>query len=63
MALIEAVKERAAAMPDADRRAADVRKLREALKMLYDLLEDFAPAWYEEKLRGKAEAALNVRDL
>jgi hypothetical protein len=59
VALIGAVKERAVAMPDADRRAADVRKLREALKMLYDLLEDFAPAWYEEEIRGKAEAALN----
>jgi len=61
VALIEAVKEPAVAMPDADRRAADVGKLREALRMLCDLLEDFAPTWYEEELRGKAEAALKFR--
>lgn len=39
-------------------RDAEVRKLREALKMLYDLLEDYAPAWYTEEHHNKAEAAL-----
>jgi hypothetical protein len=33
-------------------------KLREALKMLYDLLEEYAPLWYTEEFRDKAQAAL-----
>jgi hypothetical protein len=28
------------------------------LKMLYDLLEEYAPAWYTEEHHNKAEAAL-----
>ena len=36
-------------------------KLREALKMVYDLLEDYAPSWYGEKIRDKAQAALLVK--
>jgi hypothetical protein len=33
-------------------------KLREALKMLYDLLEAYAPHWYKEEHHDRAEAAL-----
>ena len=39
-------------------RAAEVLKLREALKTLYDLLEEHAPSWYTEEHHDKAEAAL-----
>jgi hypothetical protein len=46
-------------LDDAERRAAEVVKLREALKMLYDLLEDYAPSWYTEEHHDKAEAALH----
>jgi hypothetical protein len=45
-------------LDDAERRAAEVLKLREALKMLYDLLEQYAPSWYIEEHHDKAEAAL-----
>jgi hypothetical protein len=38
--------------------AAEGRELQEALKMLYHLLEDYAPMWYTEEYRAKAEAAL-----
>jgi hypothetical protein len=58
MALIRAQKERAMPMDDAKRRAAEVLKLREALKMLYDLLEEYAPSWYTGEHHDKAEAAL-----
>jgi len=40
--------------------AGEVRELREALKMLYDLLEGYAPPWYTEEHRDKAEAALRI---
>jgi hypothetical protein len=40
--------------------AAEVLKVREALKMLYDLLEEYAPAWYTEEHHDKAEAALRL---
>ena len=60
MALIEAQKTRAMSMHDEDFRAAEVLKLREALKLLYDLLEDYAPSWYAETIRDKVEAALLV---
>jgi hypothetical protein len=43
---------------DAKDRSAEVVKLREALKMLYDLLEAYAPPWYTEEHHDKAEAAL-----
>jgi hypothetical protein len=43
---------------DAERRAAEILKLREALKMLYDLLEEYAPAWYTKEHHDKAEDAL-----
>jgi hypothetical protein len=33
-------------------------KLQEALKMLYDLLEAYAPHWYTEEHHDRAEAAL-----
>jgi hypothetical protein len=58
MALIRAQKERAMPLNDPKHRAAEVLKLREALKMLYDLLEEYAPAWYTEEHHNKAEAAL-----
>ena len=48
-------------MHDEDIRAAEVLQLREALKLIYDLLEDYAPPWYGEKLHDKAEAALAVK--
>ena len=38
--------------------SAQVSELQEALKMLYDLLEVYAPAWYTEEHHDKAEAAL-----
>jgi hypothetical protein len=41
--------------------AAEVLKLREALKMLYDLLEEYAPLWYTEEVRDKVQAALRSR--
>jgi hypothetical protein len=40
--------------------AGEVRELREALKTLYDLLEGYAPPWYTEEHRDKAEAALRI---
>ena len=43
---------------DADGLSTQVLKLREALKILYDLLEAYAPAWYTEEHHNKAEAAL-----
>ncbi len=43
---------------EAKRLSAQVLKLREALKMLYDLLEAYAPEWYTEEHHDKAEAAL-----
>jgi hypothetical protein len=33
-------------------------KLQEALKMLYDLLEAYAPWWYTKEHHDKAEAGL-----
>jgi hypothetical protein len=38
----------------------EILQLREALKMLYDLLEDYAPPWYTEGYHDKAEAALRL---
>jgi len=61
MALIEARKKPAMSMCDEDIRAAEVLKLREALKLMYDLLEDYAPPWYGEKIHDKVEAALLVK--
>jgi hypothetical protein len=45
---------------DADDGATEVSKVREALKMLYDLLEAYAPAWYTREYHDKAEAALRL---
>jgi hypothetical protein len=58
MALIRFQKERVMPLDDAEHRAAEVLKLREALKMLYDLLEEHAPSWYTEEHHDRAEAAL-----
>ena len=55
---MRAQKEAAVSLDDAEHRAAEVLKLPEALKMLYDLLEEYAPAWYTEEHHDKAEAAL-----
>jgi hypothetical protein len=60
MALIEAHKTHRLSIQDEDLGAAEVLQLREALKMVYDLLEDYAPSWYGEKIRDKAQAALFV---
>ena len=38
--------------------AAESPKAQEALKMLHDLLEEYAPSWYTEEHHDKAEAAL-----
>jgi hypothetical protein len=38
--------------------SAEIVKLRQALKMLYDLLEAYAPHWYTEEHHDRAEAAL-----
>ena len=43
---------------DKQNEAVKVRKLQEALQMLYDLLEEYAPSWYTEEHHDKAEAAL-----
>lgn len=43
---------------DAKFLSAQVLKLREALKMLYELLEAYGPMWYTEEHHDKAEAAL-----
>ena len=50
----------AMSLDDAKHPAAEVRELREVLKMLYDLLEDYAPSWYTEEYHDKAEAALRI---
>ena len=50
----------AMSLDDAKLPTAEVRELREALKMLYDLLEDYAPSWYTEEYHDKAEAALRI---
>ena len=50
-------------LDEAEHRAAEVLKLREALKTLYDLLEEYAPSSYTEEHHDKAEAALRfVKD-
>lgn len=47
-------------LDDSNRPVAEVRELHEALKMLYDLLEEYAPSWYTEGYHTKAEAALRI---
>jgi hypothetical protein len=44
--------------PDGYHDPAEVLKVREALKMLYDILEDYAPSWYTEEHHDKAGTAL-----
>jgi len=39
----------------------DPQALRDALSDLYNLLEDYAPSWYTQEYREKAEGALHVR--
>jgi len=39
------------------------KQLREALKTLFDLLEQYAPMWYTEEHREKARAALDAYNL
>jgi hypothetical protein len=36
------------------------KQLREALKTLFDLLEEYAPMWYTEDHREKARTALDA---
>ena len=38
------------------------RRLREALSDLYRLLEEYAPSWYTEQYREKAQAALRYAE-
>jgi hypothetical protein len=61
MALIEAHKTPPMSMRVEDIRAAEVLKLREALKLIYDLLEEYAPSWYSERMHKKVESALLVK--
>ena len=37
-----------------------VLQLQETLKMLYDLLENYAPPWYTQEHHDKADAALRL---
>lgn len=41
----------------------EVLQAREALKLLYDILEDYAPVWYTEEHHDKAAAALRSAKL
>jgi hypothetical protein len=43
---------------DARYLSAQIQELREALRMLYELLETYAPEWYTEEHHNRAEAAL-----
>ena len=61
MALIDAHKLHPMSMHEEEPRATEVLRLREALKLMYDLLEDYAPSWYGEEIHAKAEAALLVK--
>ena len=61
MALMKAQKDRALLMRGKQPWAAEVLQLREALKMLFDLFEDYAPPWYGEEIHDKAEAALMMK--
>ena len=47
-------------LDDANRLVAEVRELQEALKIMYDLLEDCAPSWYTEEYHTKVEAVLRI---
>lgn len=40
--------------------ANEVLKLREALMMLYSLLERYAPSWYTQEYHDKTKAALRI---
>ena len=40
-------------LDEAEHRAAEVLRLREALKTLYDVLEEYARAWYTEEHHEK----------
>ena len=45
-----------------DRQPNNSLRLREALSDLYRLLEEYAPFWYTEEYKEKAEAALQYPD-
>jgi hypothetical protein len=62
MALMKAQKDRALLMRGTQPWAAEILQLREALKMLFNLLEDYAPPWYGEEIHDKAETALMKRN-
>ncbi|HEY1263158.1 MAG TPA: hypothetical protein VGF06_06525 [Terriglobales bacterium] len=53
---------RLAYMParEQDLNSQSTKQLAEALHNLYDLLEEYAPAWYTQEHREKAEAALRM---
>ena len=58
MTSIAAQKERGRSRDDAESRAAEIVEVRETLKMLYELLEDYAPSWYNDGCQNRAEAAV-----
>ena len=58
MASTGALKKHSVSMENAESRAGKVLELREALRMLFDLVEEYAPTWYREDHHNKAEAAL-----
>jgi len=58
MAFTGAQKKRSVSMENAESRVAEVLELREALRMLFDRVEEYAPSWYREDHHNKAEAAL-----
>jgi hypothetical protein len=40
----------------------DPEELRDALLHLYGLLEEYAPSWYSQEYREKAESALHLKN-
>jgi hypothetical protein len=59
MAMNKALKEKVTpSRDDSKYLSAQILELREALKMLYDLLETYAPSWYTEEHHNNADAAL-----
>jgi hypothetical protein len=41
----------------------DPEELHDVLSDLYRLLEEYAPSWYSQEYREKAESALHLRDI
>jgi len=47
--------------PKSPRTELDPEELRNVLSDLYGLLEEYAPSWYSQEYREKAEGALHLR--